>query len=594
MARWLASPGPAGGHPAPRPSADDPLDAAHSDRLEGNLAVIPGALAARLRAAAGTAVEIDPKGRPALRVHRTLYALPVVSPPPQRIAVLPATQPLLAFGVGLGERVSDLLTRRGPDAAPLWAWEPRAFVLAEALRRHDWSEALAAGRLRLLVGLDLLDHPELTGLPHDPHPVVSPLHYWERRALVAGFTAPRAVIVAGGLLIHELGTCLEAAGFQPWVLPLQERSVGEATDALRRVAPGLVVGVNHMVGLPELCGRLGLPLVEWEIDPSIDRVRPPTASVHTTLIATWRRQNVAAYRDAGFPRVVHLPLSADTRIRRPLPRAEWGEAPDAGAPVCFVGSSLVGQAGRHLRDARRILGRFLADRGQPPERAETLVAEVIDAQRANLEVWRVPELLEMRLPGLQTWLRRTGHLVEPAQMLGEVLGAEWRFNAVASCSAVGVEVWGDRGWTRLQHAGVTWRGSAGARDQLTRIYNRAPIQLDVGRIYQRDIVTLRVFDVLACGGFVLAEHSAELSDCFEVGVEVESWRTLRELRAKVAWFAGNPDARQRVADAGRRRVERDHRLQDRVAWLLAQRPGGASGGGEPAPDGGQDAPEQIL
>ena len=133
MARWLASPGPAGGHPAPRPSADDPLDAAHSDRLEGNLAVIPGALAARLRAAAGTAVEIDPKGRPALRVHRTLYALPVVSPPPQRIAVLPATQPLLAFGVGLGERVSDLLTRRGPDAAPLWAWEPRAFVLAEAL-----------------------------------------------------------------------------------------------------------------------------------------------------------------------------------------------------------------------------------------------------------------------------------------------------------------------------------------------------------------------------------------------------------------------------------------------------------------------------
>ena len=39
----------------------------------------------------------------------------------------------------------------------------------------------------------------------------------------------------------------------------------------------------------------------------------------------------------------------------------------------------------------------------------------------------------------------------------------------------------------------------------------APFVDDVNRIYQPDVVPLRVFDVLACGAFLIAEHSEALA-----------------------------------------------------------------------------------
>jgi spore maturation protein CgeB len=94
------------------------------------------------------------------------------------------------------------------------------------------------------------------------------------------------------------------------------------------------------------------------------------------------------------------------------------------------------------------------------------------------------------------------------------------------------------------------------------------VHLDISRAYQRDIVTLRVFDILACGGFVLAEHSEELSRVFAPD-EIETWRTLGELRAKVAHFVAHPDERRERAARGRARVLRDHRLSQRVERILA-------------------------
>ncbi len=139
---------------------------------------------------------------------------------------------------------------------------------------------------------------------------------------------------------------------------------------------------------------------------------------------------------------------------------------------------------------------------------------------------------------------------------------------MAAAAPFGVQVWGDAGWKHLTGRGVTHRGPAGNRETLTRIYNFATINLDIGRAYQRDIVTLRVFDVLACGGFVLAEYSEELADLFVPGVEVAVWRGLDDLKRKLRHYLGHPDARRAIADRGHARVLRDHRLRDRVAQAL--------------------------
>jgi spore maturation protein CgeB len=112
-------------------------------------------------------------------------------------------------------------------------------------------------------------------------------------------------------------------------------------------------------------------------------------------------------------------------------------------------------------------------------------------------------------------------------------------------------------------------GPAGHGEELTRIYSSDAIHVDIGRIYQSDIVTMRVFDVLACGGFCLAEWSEGLEDLFEVGVELDTWRTLEELLDKASfWLEAGAERRREVGRAGRDRVLRDHTIQQRLRRMI--------------------------
>ena len=461
-------------------------------------------------------------------------------------------------GVGLGERVAALLQ---DGAALLLAWDPSPAVLREALVRNDWSEALSTGRLVLGVQTDLAgwlasDRPlEI----RDQHPLLAGSLAWVPLALETR-RAPRVVVRDGGLLVREVAAELARQGRQPWVLAMDGRPPGDVRADLQALAPDCVVSINHMTGLPSLCAGLGLPLVEWEIDPSTERLRAESLPPSTTAVATWRARAVPVYQRAGFRRVEHLPLAADTTLRTPT-------EPEPGAPVVFVGASLCLLAQDHARTARALLDRYLRARGEP-EVGERLIHALLTVQRRKLSHWGLPELLAARLPGLDAFLRREGITTDPALLLGETVGAEWRLNAVAACAPFGAEVWGDRGWRNVEGRGVVWRGPAGARAQLSRIYSRDAVHLDIARAYQRDIVTLRVFDILACGGFVLAEHSEELSAVFAPD-EIETWRTLSELRAKVAHFVAHPDERRERAARGRARVLRDHRLSQRVERILA-------------------------
>ena len=79
---------------------------------------------------------------------------------------------------------------------------------------------------------------------------------------------------------------------------------------------------------------------------------------------------------------------------------------------------------------------------------------------------------------------------------------------------------------------------------------------------------MRVFDVLACGGFLLAAWSEGLADLFEPGVEIETWQTIPELMDKVGFYLERPDARARLAARGRARVLRDHTVRARVREML--------------------------
>ena len=80
---------------------------------------------------------------------------------------------------------------------------------------------------------------------------------------------------------------------------------------------------------------------------------------------------------------------------------------------------------------------------------------------------------------------------------------------------------------------------------------------------------MRVINVMACGGFLIAEHSESIQELFEVGKEIETYRTIEELETKVAHYLENPEEAREIAQRGLEAVRQRHTMRIRAASLLA-------------------------
>ena len=76
-------------------------------------------------------------------------------------------------------------------------------------------------------------------------------------------------------------------------------------------------------------------------------------------------------------------------------------------------------------------------------------------------------------------------------------------------------------------------------------------------------IRLRDFEVPMSGGFYLVEHQEELREFFEIGREIETYRSREELLDKISFYLGHDAERERIRRAGRERCLRDHTWQRR-------------------------------
>ncbi len=482
----------------------------------------------------------------------------------QRLHGKESPERAILLGIGLGESVDTAL--RFWSETTVVAWDRDPWMMRILLSRRDFTRALLTRRLQLRLGPDLLD---VEAGPEDKlvrHPVLESVYSLELEAWAQA--RPRRIVLmcTRGLFVKDVAEELQARGYVPWRVEVERVDVGEFERTVRKVAPAFAVAINQTVGLPEALDNAGIPLITWEIDPAVDWLPQPERAVPHSHLFTFRRQVAQQLSGSGHGSVTWLPLAAPEH-RRPLAYTDEDRAAFA-ADVSFVGSSLVGRARGYAQTVGQQIRAWLEATGQAADTAEARLQAVLEHQRAQPDVWCLPAGLESHCPGFRAWCENSGLPTDPLLLLGELPAAEHRLQVVAALAPFGVHVWGDPGWNALQVPGVERRGFAGHLHALTRIYGLSRINIDIGRLYQPDIVTMRVFDVLACGGFLLAAHSEELGDLFELGVEVESWSSREELVDKVRHYLARPDAAQQIAERGRRAVRERHQVAQRVGRML--------------------------
>lgn len=498
------------------------------------------------------------------RVHRRAW-LPL-SLPPEAVAAFvgEAARPeqVIAFGLGDGAQVMAWLDAR-PDR-PLVVWERDPWLVRLFLDRFALGPALATGRLRLALACDLVELAATPGVRFVPHPVARAQYAPEWRLVEAGpaATGPIALVATGELFVDDLEDALGAEGYRVYPLDASLHAIEELGYEVIRLRPALVATINYRNGLAEFCERFGVPMISWEIDPATDRLAPLESPASRARVFTYRAAQVEEFRRAGFPHVEYLPLATNPSQRRaPAPQPDDDRY---RAAVSFVGASMVKQAAAH----RARLLALLAARPGAPSWAELEAG--LDALLAEQARDYSRYVISERFAALLGSTASTGE--DPVQLAGEIAAAGKRLDYLAALAPLGVEVWGDEGFAPLAASGARVRGPAGHRHELNRIYAGSLVNVDIGRVYQGDIVTMRVFDAMACGGLVLTEWSEALASLFDIGREVAVYRTRDELCAQVRHLAANPDEAREIAARGRARVLRDHTIRGRVQHMLGTLP----------------------
>lgn len=356
--------------------------------------------------------------------------------------------------------------------------------------------------------------------------------------------------------------------WSPLAVPVEAQgSTSFVEELLRRVLdfrPDFVLTVNHfgldsegrLAGLLE---RLGLPLASWFVDnPHLILSRYQGLARPGTALFTWDADNVPTLRAAGYAHAHYLPLATDGRRFCPgLPAGpeSWR------ADVSFVGDSMT-----------RAVGESLAACSAVPELTRQYVrvaAGFGDSQERDVDAYLSaahPELAARlrALPDAATRLACESLLTWEATR-------QYRQACVTALEPFGPVVAGDAdGWRKAfgPASSARFLPRLDYYADLPRFYPMSRVSLNCTSRQMKGAVNQRVFDVPACGGFVLTDRRAQLDRLFEPGREVVVYDEPGEIAELAARCLKDDALRRRISAAARERILAQHTYGHRLAELL--------------------------
>jgi hypothetical protein len=99
---------------------------------------------------------------------------------------------------------------------------------------------------------------------------------------------------------------------------------------------------------------------------------------------------------------------------------------------------------------------------------------------------------------------------------------------------------------------------------LNLCYNAARISVNITRPHGFTSLNMRVYEAMAAGSLMLTDEKSDARRLFDEGTEIVTYHSLDDLREKASWFLDHESERLRIAEAGRRRVLRDHTYDARA------------------------------
>lgn len=318
--------------------------------------------------------------------------------------------------------------------------------------------------------------------------------------------------------------------------------------------PDAVMMMNYMAPMAELCAKYGIPYISWVYDCPFGLRNPEkTLGLKTNHVYFFDKNEVSEFVRKGYNNVKHLPLAVNTeRIDKLLS----GEEDKYRADVSFVGI---------LYDNQYETMRGFV-KGSIGEEIDKLVGEQLNLYGEYIIIDRLKELLydkgkmeEVRdmfqdnisINGLSDdvffdWMVHTiGKEVTRRERIMILILLSKRSDTVLYTPSIN---------EKLSH--VRYGGVVSAYNQAPFVYRESRINLNITLKDITSGMSLRVLEILGAGGFLLTNKQLEIGENFKNGEEVIMYESIADAVEKTEYYISHDSERKRIAEAGRRAVER--------------------------------------
>ncbi|SDB29554.1 spore maturation protein CgeB [Desulfonatronum thiosulfatophilum] len=343
--------------------------------------------------------------------------------------------------------------------------------------------------------------------------------------------------------------------------------VQELLTAILEFKPDFVLTINHLGVdregvLMDLLEKCRLPLASWFVDnPHLVLYVYNNLAGPWTTIFTWDADNVDSLRGLGFEHVHYLPLGTDVHRFRP-PSAAVSPCPrEWRAEVSFVGNSMAAKVAARLKVGRFPRPMLLAYR----KIACSFGDSSADSVREHLQT-DFPNIFEafQALPSIEDRLAYETAITWEATRI-------YRNRCIRQILPFNPLIAGDRYWKRALRDSVgswRWHPELNYYADLPRFYPCSAINFNCTSMQMKGAVNQRVFDVPACGGFLVTDQRRQMDHLFEPGREVVAYASPEEIPDLVRHYLRRPGARERVSLAARKRIMQEHTYDHRMTRLL--------------------------
>ncbi len=345
-----------------------------------------------------------------------------------------------------------------------------------------------------------------------------------------------------------------------------QESIQLVSNTLLEHPADFVFSINFFPFLSEVCNIFHLPYLCWSVDSPVMELFATSIAHPCNRIFLFDRAQYEEISPLNPGHVFHLPLAANIKQKqKAIHSASAAIQKKFTSDISFVGSLytekcpydkltdppayLLGYLNGLMEAQLRIYGGFIIE--------DLLTDEAVEEFKAHL-----PGFFAYPFDSYLTDRKTMAQLY-----LGNKISAMERLRVMELLSkrfSVDLYTASDTSTLPLIHN----RGLAKTMEEMPIIFHNSKINLNMTSKSIRSGLPLRIFDILACGGFVLTNFQPELPEFFRPQEDLVYYENLDDLAGKADYFLRHEAQRQEIAANGFETVQKYHTYPIRLSQML--------------------------